>query len=64
MVNGMNTTTILAAIGAIALILNTATRIPDALVELLHACRPVFAALRDLRDELHSTAIETDRDAC
>ncbi|MGV9387325.1 hypothetical protein ACWDRB_66965 [Nonomuraea sp. NPDC003707] len=42
------TTTILATIGAIVLLLQTATRIPPALTDLLRALIPVREALREL----------------
>jgi len=45
----MTITTILAAIGATALILHTAVRIPYALTELLRACKLTVAAFHELR---------------
>lgn len=45
----MTTTTILAAIGATVLILQTATRLPPALADLLRSLRLVRDALHDLR---------------
>ncbi|WP_214105461.1 hypothetical protein [Acrocarpospora catenulata] len=46
------TSTILAAVGALTLILHTATRLPAALAELLRAFLPVIAALTELRTAL------------
>jgi hypothetical protein len=54
------TTTILAAIGGITLILTAATRLPAALAEFLRACILVAAAARDLRNAF---AKHTPRDA-
>ncbi|MBO4269145.1 hypothetical protein [Microbispora triticiradicis] len=42
------TSTILAALGAAALILHTAVRLPAALTDLLRACLPLVHAVRDL----------------
>ncbi|MFG1768988.1 hypothetical protein [Nocardia salmonicida] len=44
----MNATEIIALIALILLILQTATRIPGALADLLRACLPVVDAVRDL----------------
>jgi hypothetical protein len=41
-------TTILTAIGAAVLILNSATRLPAALAELLHSCQLIRDAISDL----------------
>ncbi|WP_214105565.1 hypothetical protein [Acrocarpospora catenulata] len=46
------TTTILAAIGALTLILHTAVRLPAALAELLRAFLPVITTLAELRAAL------------
>ncbi|MEO3861421.1 hypothetical protein [Acrocarpospora sp. B8E8] len=46
------TTTILAAIGALTLILHTAARLPHALADLLRAFLPVINALDELRAAL------------
>ena len=43
------TTTILAAIGATVLILQTASQLPPALADLLRSLRPVRDAVHDLR---------------
>ncbi|MBA2897746.1 hypothetical protein [Nonomuraea soli] len=50
----MTTTTILAAIGALILILHTATRIPTALADLLRACLPLLHAVHDVRTALRA----------
>lgn len=41
-------TTILTAIGAAVVILNSATRLPAALAELLHSCQLIRDAISDL----------------
>ncbi|WP_170990730.1 hypothetical protein [Herbidospora galbida] len=46
------TTTILAAIGALTLILHTAARLPQALADLLRAFLPVIAVFAELRAAL------------
>lgn len=40
---------LLAGLGAVVLVLDTATRVPVALAALLRACRPVLDAMRELR---------------
>ncbi|GAA4049266.1 hypothetical protein [Nonomuraea soli] len=55
----MTTTTILAAIGALILILHTATRIPAALAELLLACLPLLRAVSELRAALRAHPPQT-----
>jgi hypothetical protein len=48
----VTTTTILAVIGGIAVILNAAARVPAALAEFLRACTLVAVAARELRTAL------------
>ncbi len=57
----MTTTMILAAIGATALILTAAARIPSALAEFLRACVPVITAVRELRAALRERTPHNDR---
>ncbi|MEV4115136.1 hypothetical protein [Nonomuraea sp. NPDC049695] len=49
------TTTILAMIGTTVLLLQTATRVPPALTDLLRALIPVRRALHELRHQPDST---------
>ncbi|MFB9877572.1 hypothetical protein ACFFMN_06485 [Planobispora siamensis] len=56
----MTTTTILAAIGALTLILHTASRIPAALADFLRACLPLLRVINDLRAALSRPHPQTD----
>lgn len=47
-------TTILAVIGAVLLVLNTAARVPPAAAAFVRALIPLIRALRALRDEIRS----------
>lgn len=58
------TTNILAGLGALVLILQTAILIPDALTDLLRSYRQALLAVRDLRTTLatHRPDTHADRD--
>ena len=56
----VTTTTILAVIGGITLILTAATRVPAALAEFLRACIVVVTAAREFRTALTRRAPHDD----
>jgi hypothetical protein len=56
----VTTTTILAAIGGITLILTAAARVPAALAEFLRACILVASAAHELRTAIAERAARDD----
>lgn len=58
----MTSTTVLAVIGGIVVILVAAARIPAAAAELIRACILLVDAVRDLRTALQRTATRASAD--